>query len=254
MGLEVLISLGFYEFVEPSMVKSLSSENLVHYFGMIRLISTILVFTIIFTVFFRNVFHLEQAFVKAKKIKFEILLYLLILTIGLELFDRAILDLDLIYNFLSSGLVIPYESSESSSIAIIYTGISGLIIAPIFEELFFRKFLFVELTKKYSLVTSIIVSSVLFSAVHLPIYSNLVPTFIFGITACLIYHKTRNIFYCIILHFLGNLTWLLLEAYGGTYYEWLYGLNFDIYYWLLFIIGFALIYFAIKKITVANII
>lgn len=146
----------------------------------------------------------------------------------------------------------PYKFSESSNLTVLYRGISVLIIVPIFEELFFRKFLFGEVLKKYSLTTSIFVSSLCFSVIHLPSYRNLLPTFIFGIIACLIYKKTGNIFYTIILHFLTNLSWLLLVTYGKSYYEWSYGLNYNFIYWMSFIFGIGFIYLGLRKITVVN--
>ncbi|WP_408608259.1 CPBP family intramembrane glutamic endopeptidase [Aquimarina spinulae] len=187
-----------------------------------------------------------------KGIKPEFLLYLILIAIGLEFFDRPLFDFNKIYDYFSGTELKPFEFSESSNLSVLYRGISVLIIAPIFEEFFFRKFLFREVLKKHSLTLSILVSSICFSLIHLPSYRNLLPTFIFGIIACLIYNKTNNIFYTIILHFLTNLSWLLLVSYGKSYYEWSYGLNYNFVYWLLFIFGIGLSYIGIKKITVAN--
>ncbi|MEW7292897.1 CPBP family intramembrane glutamic endopeptidase [Aquimarina sp. 2304DJ70-9] len=253
MGLEVLISLGLYEFVEPKATDSLSSDNhLIHYFGITGCLTTVIAYFIVFYLSFKAVFDYNKGIDKVKVIKPKFLFYLIAITIGLEFFDRPLFDFSKIYDYLSGAELKPFEFSKSSNLSVFYRGISVLIIAPIFEELFFRKFLFGELLKKYSSNVSILVSSICFSIIHLPSYRNLIPTFIFGIIACLIYKKTRNIFYTIILHFLANLSWLLLVSYGKSYYEWSYGLNYNFIYWLLFIFGIGLTYIGIKKITVAN--
>lgn len=252
LGLEVLISLGVYEFIEPKVTDSLSDDNLIHYFGITGRIPTVIAYIIIFYLSYKTVFNFNIGIEKMKSIKPEFLLYLVLIAIGLEFFDRPLFDFSKIYDYFSGTDLEPFEFSQSSNLSVLYRGISVLIIAPIFEELFFRKFLFREVLKKHSLTLSILVSSICFSLIHLPSYRNLLPTFIFGIIACLIYNKTNNIFYTIILHFLTNLSWLLLVSYGKSYYEWSYGLNYNFVYWLLFILGIGLSYIGIKKITVAN--
>lgn len=252
MGLEVLISLGVYEFIEPKVTDSLSDNSLIHYFGITSRIPTIIAYIIVFYLSYKTVFNFNKGTEKMKGIKPEFLLYLILIAIGLEFFDRPLFDFSKIYDYFSGTELKPFEFSESSNLSVLYRGISVLIIAPIFEELFFRKFLFGEVLKKQSLTLSILVSSICFSLIHLPSYRNLLPTFIFGIIACLIYNKTNNIFYTIILHFLTNLSWLLLVSYGKSYYEWSYGLNYNFVYWLLFIFGMGLSYIGIKKITVSR--
>ena len=252
MGLEVLISLGVYEFIEPKVSESLSDNSLIHYFGITSLIPTVMAYLIVFYLSYKTIFRFDNGIEKVKGIKPDFILYLILIAIGLELFDRPLFDFSKIYDYFSGAELKPFEFSESSNLSILYRGISVLIIAPIFEELFFRKFLFGEVLKKHSLTISILVSSICFSIIHLPSYRNLLPTFIFGIIACLIYNRTKNIIYTIILHFLTNLSWLLLVSYGKSYYEWSYGLNYNFVYWLLFIFGIGLSYIGIKKITVAN--
>lgn len=252
MGLEILISLAIYEFIEPKVINSLSDDELSHYFRLIGQIPTIIAYLIVFTITYKTIFNFNKGFKKAKNIKSEFLLYLIFIAIGLELFDRPLFDFSKIYDYFYGIGIEPYKFSESSNLTVLYRGISVLIIAPIFEELFFRKFLFGEVLKKYSLTASILVSSLCFSVIHLPSYRNLLPTFIFGIIACLIYKKTGNIFYTIILHFLTNLSWFLLVTYGKSYYEWNYGLNYNLIYWMSFIIGIGFIYLGLRKITVVN--
>ena len=244
---EVIISIGIYELIE----EHIPTEYLIHYFGIMSLIPVIIANLIIFKIFKVN-FNWKNTQDKLKTVELNILFYLLILTIGLELLDRPFFDFSKIVDFIKDISVEPYAKSEKSNISIIYNGISVLIIAPIFEELIFRKYMYSELIKKYSSNLSIIISSVFFSLIHLPSYRNLIPTFIFGIVCCLVYRKTKNISYTIILHFLANLSWFILVNYGASFYEWSFGLEYNFIYWILFGIGITLTLFGIKKITTAN--
>ena len=252
MGLEVLMSLGIYEFIEPNVIDSLSTDYRIHYFRITGLLPNIIAYLVVFHLFFKSIFDWNKGIEKMKIVNLKTVSFLLVVALGLELFDRPFFDFSKIVDYFSSGAMDSYEFSESSNILLFYRGISALIIAPIFEEIFFRKFVFGELLKKNSVSISIVVSSICFSLMHLPSYRNLIPTFIFGIICCLIYAKTKNIFHTIILHFFVNLNWLFLLAYGKTYYEWIYGLEYNFIYWSLFILGIVLSYIGIKKITAAN--
>ncbi|WP_298266125.1 CPBP family intramembrane glutamic endopeptidase [uncultured Lutibacter sp.] len=252
IAFQVAISLGFYEFIEPQVKNHISNENLIHYFGITSRVPLILSYTTIFLLFFRTNFEWNNGIDNLKKLNLRIIFYILILTVGLEFFDRPFFDFSNIIDYLNGIELEPFEYSESSNISLIYRGITALILAPIFEELLFRKLIFTRLLKKYSLNISIITSSICFALIHLPGYRNLLPTFIFGIISCLIYYKTKNIYYSIILHFLTNLSWMLFANYGGVFYEWIIGLKFNFIYWALFGIGTLMTYFGLKKITTAN--
>jgi membrane protease YdiL (CAAX protease family) len=244
---EVIISVGIHGLTQ----KNIPPEYSIHYFGLMYLIPKIIAYLIVFKIFKVN-FYWKNTQNKLRTVELNILFYLLILTIGLELLGRPFLDFSKIVDFIKDVPVEPYAKSEKLNISIIYKGISALIIAPIFEELLFRKYMYTELLKKYSSNLSIVISSIFFSLIHLPNYKNLIPSFIFGIVCCLVYRKTKNISYTIILHFLTNLSVLILVNYRESLYEWSFGLENNLIYWILFGIGIILTLFGIKKITTAN--
>jgi membrane protease YdiL (CAAX protease family) len=244
---EVIISVGIHALTQ----KNIPPEYSIHYFGLMYLIPKIIAYLIVFKIFKVN-FYWKNTQNKLRTVELNILFYLLILTIGLELLGRPFLDFSKIVDFIKDVPVEPYAKSEKLNISIIYKGISALIIAPIFEELLFRKYMYTELLKKYSSNLSIVISSIFFSLIHLPNYKNLIPSFIFGIVCCLVYRKTKNISYTIILHFLTNLSVLILVNYRESLYEWSFGLENNLIYWILFGIGIILTLFGIKKITTAN--
>ena len=116
-----------------------------------------------------------------------------------------------------------------------------MVIAPIFEELIFRKYFIDSLVKKYSFVKSILYSSLCFALYHLPNFSNLLPTFFLGLVAGYLYVKSKKIIIPIILHFLLNFNIALLKLYGKTLLDSIDKLNLNIYYWIFFLIGIILL-------------
>ena len=147
MGLQVLISLGVYEYIEPKVADSLSDNSLIHFYGITSQIPTVIAYLIVFFLSYKTIFNFDNGIVKVKGVKTDIILYLILITIGLEFVDRPLFDFSKIYDYFSGAELKPFEFSESSNLSILYRGISVLIIAPIFEELFFRKFLFGEVLK-----------------------------------------------------------------------------------------------------------
>jgi len=93
------------------------------------------------------------------------------------------------------------SSNYSSQVKIIIT---ALFIAPIVEELIFRKFLFVALIKKSGLLWASIISSFCFSLVHLNLSAFLV-LFILGLFLSYSYLKFGTLIAPVICHFLFNL-------------------------------------------------
>jgi len=88
-----------------------------------------------------------------------------------------------------------------------------VIAAPIFEELIFRGIILDGLLKKYSPVTSILVSSILFGLAHLNPWQ-FVAGFVIGIFAGWIYYKSRSLSLVIIIHASVNLTGYLMRYFG----------------------------------------
>ena len=90
------------------------------------------------------------------------------------------------------------------------------ILTPIAEELCFRKWMILYMEKHdFSKYTIILVSSILFYLWHqnFVILNAMwrVDTILFGIVQCLLFMKTRNIYYCMILHGVANVSLNALE-------------------------------------------
>jgi membrane protease YdiL (CAAX protease family) len=85
-----------------------------------------------------------------------------------------------------------------------------VIIAPVFEEIFWRKQIFGLLLKKYSPALAIVLSSMLFACGHLRIY-DFGSLFIWGLIFCFVYYKSKSIELSIFIHSISNLSTLFVK-------------------------------------------
>lgn len=86
----------------------------------------------------------------------------------------------------------------------VFSFVTIVIAAPVFEELLFRGIILDGLLRKYSPTKSIIVSSIFFGIVHLNPWQ-FVAAFVIGILSGWIYYKTRNLSLSILIHAVNNL-------------------------------------------------
>jgi CAAX protease family protein len=80
---------------------------------------------------------------------------------------------------------------------------TGVVVAPIVEETFFRGFLFAGFRQRYGYQKAALLSSAIFAAAHLQL-SVLVPTFLLGYIFSYLYQKSNSIFPGMLMHFLVN--------------------------------------------------
>lgn len=94
--------------------------------------------------------------------------------------------------------------------ALPFTLIIGVLIAPVIEELVFRGFLFTALKNQFGVWAGAAVSSALFAWPHFYGWFGTVDVFIYGMVACLIYHRTQSLAACMILHACVNFPFVIL--------------------------------------------
>ncbi|MGL5351921.1 MAG: lysostaphin resistance A-like protein [Clostridium sp.] len=80
--------------------------------------------------------------------------------------------------------------------------ISSSIMAPILEEIVFRRILFNRFSRKIGILGGAILSSVLFGILHIELA--MIGAMVFGITSCILYRKYNNILIPISVHFINN--------------------------------------------------
>lgn len=116
---------------------------------------------------------------------------------------------DLLFQINESGKKNDLSSFELCLIPMI---IVKVIIIPIIEELFFRKFLIMKI--KFNALLSILISSLLFSLVHLNYIHKSYIALFGGLISGYIYHKTDKVIYSILFH----ISWNFLVHYSKYYY------------------------------------
>lgn len=79
-----------------------------------------------------------------------------------------------------------------------------VIITPVIEEILYRGIILNLLLKKYSILVSIILSSIIFAFIHLK-FIGIGYLFLYGLFFGFAYYKTKSLFTSILLHFLINL-------------------------------------------------
>lgn len=250
VAIETILTVGF-QFVIS--ILNVNSEYLVHYYEITRILTKLLEYFIILFLIFKLWFNSSNWLEKLTGIEWKTAFFVLLAILGFKLFSKPLYDIKIIFATINNIDIEPINhTNHKLKYALSYEFIRAIILAPILEELFFRKILFNGLLKKYSFVISIIVSSLLFAFIHIPNWLNLIPTFIFGIICCLIYIKTKNILYPILFHFIGNLISFLVYIYSLQLFSFQKELNSNWIYWLVFMIGIGITIFGLRKITTAN--
>jgi membrane protease YdiL (CAAX protease family) len=92
---------------------------------------------------------------------------------------------------------------HQSAVLATLAGIFVIVIAPLAEEFFFRGFLFQALRSSWGVWIAVPASAVIFSAIHLE-PDKFVQLAILGMALAFVFHKTRSLWPCIILHALNN--------------------------------------------------
>lgn len=191
------------------------------------------------------------AFIDFKQIKNErfdenLILPLIIIAISFTIVSWPLFDLYYKYTLppeiFKANFRVPHEINFSRIVMLF----SSLIIAPVAEELFFRKILLGEILKKHSLRSALLFSSFLFGLFHLPNWGNFLPPFLLGIISGIIFVKSGKIIYSVIIHFLTNTNVFLLNQFGKDLDENIDRLNFNIWYWIFVAAGISLLLIGLK--------
>jgi len=90
----------------------------------------------------------------------------------------------------------------------------GCVIAPFFEETFFRGFLFQGFAKSWGVALGAVASAVVFSLSHQQ-FDIFVPLFALGLALAWVYHVTHSVWGSIALHAVYNAVAVIAWAAGG---------------------------------------
>lgn len=141
-----------------------------------------------------------------------------------------------------------FEDIEKSITSgnIIFTVIAVVLIAPIFEEIFFRGILFNEIKNGMPLTIAFIVQAVTFGLFH----GNWIQgtyAFALALLLCLVYIWYRSIWANIAFHFAFNLTAMITDKIPDRFSEGLWGISITIVSGLIAVLLVYLVYNARSK-------
>lgn len=92
--------------------------------------------------------------------------------------------------------------------------VSASIISPIYEEIFYRGFLYRFFSSRYGITVGMLLSSFIFMIVHIPTFNTLPVNFVSGLIFAWVYQKTGSVIPCIIMHGLFNGIAVILTSIG----------------------------------------
>ncbi|WP_455663112.1 CPBP family intramembrane glutamic endopeptidase [Pradoshia sp.] len=114
-----------------------------------------------------------------------------------------------------------YENSKTEAIqnniaihTVLIAFVSAAIISPIYEEIFYRGFLYRWLRTRLGMMGALILSSLIFTLVHIPTYNVMPVNFLSGIIFAWAYERTGSIWPPVLIHGLTNGIMVLLTAAG----------------------------------------
>ncbi|MCF3944789.1 CPBP family intramembrane glutamic endopeptidase [Oceanobacillus alkalisoli] len=90
--------------------------------------------------------------------------------------------------------------------------ISAAIISPIYEEIFYRGFIYRWLRTRIGLVGAILLSSIIFTVVHIPTYNAMPVNFLAGIIFAYAYERSGSIWPAVLIHGITNGVMVLLAS------------------------------------------
>lgn len=88
--------------------------------------------------------------------------------------------------------------------------IGAAVISPIYEEILYRGVFYTFFRDKYGIWGGVLISSIIFTVVHIPTYNTLPVNFFSGVVFAWLYEKTNSILSAMIAHALFNFIAVLL--------------------------------------------
>ncbi|MEA3318705.1 MAG: type II CAAX endopeptidase family protein [Bacillota bacterium] len=92
--------------------------------------------------------------------------------------------------------------------------LSAAVISPIYEEIFYRGFLYKLIRGKWGVGAGLLISSLIFTVMHIPIYNTLPVNFLSGMIFAWTYERSGSIVPGIIIHGVFNGIAVLLTVLG----------------------------------------
>ncbi|EIT84280.1 abortive infection protein [Fictibacillus macauensis ZFHKF-1] len=88
--------------------------------------------------------------------------------------------------------------------------VSAVILSPLYEEIFYRGFMYRYLRQKQGIGASVFISASIFTLAHTPVWNAMPANFICGVVFAYVYEKSGSVWPSILIHAIFNALCLLL--------------------------------------------
>lgn len=155
---------------------------------------------------------IEYSVGRSLQISFSMIIGLGVFVFFVEIFYFYMYKVDFLFtNFVNQNM--EQKKLAAHPVYFLFYFLVGCLGAAIFEELFFRRFVFVFLRKKMPFILASVFSSLLFAFCHQFDLILLFQTFACGLICCFIYEQSQSIWGCILFHFIGNFFLFILPLF-----------------------------------------
>ena len=141
--------------------------------------------------------------------------------ISIAIWSFALLATSVLILYLMSLFGGSYENSKTESIqsqislfTVLIAVVSAGIVSPVYEEIFYRGFLYRWFRTRFGRGWALFLSSAIFMAAHIPTYNTLAINFAAGLIFAWTYETTKSVIPGMIVHGLTNTIFVLLTAAG----------------------------------------
>ncbi len=168
------------------------------------------IFTTVVYLFCIKRYNLSWKDIGIRKLSWKDLLWTFVAVIFLILVSVAVL-------MIMEKVGISFENSKTETVqndksiySFCIAVIGAAVISPIYEEILYRGVFYTFFRYMYGMWGGILISSIIFTVVHIPTYNTLPVNFLSGVVFALLYEKTNSILSAMIAHALFNFIAVLL--------------------------------------------
>ncbi|MED1269454.1 type II CAAX endopeptidase family protein [Bacillus mycoides] len=203
MIVPVTIESLFYDYALKILGNSL-------YAGVLMGLIMAVIFTFVVYLFCIKRYKLSWKDIGIRKLSWKDLLWTFVAVISLIVVSIGVL-------MIMEKLGISFENSKTETIqddksiySFCIAVIGAAVISPIYEEILYRGVFYTFFRDRYGIWGGMLISSTIFTVVHIPTYNTLPVNFLSGVVFAWLYEKTNSILSAMIAHAVFNFIAVLL--------------------------------------------
>ncbi|MES5895831.1 MULTISPECIES: type II CAAX endopeptidase family protein [Bacillus cereus group] len=168
------------------------------------------VFTFLVYVFCIKRYNLSWADIGIRKLSWKGFLWTIVVLMSLMVMSIGVL-------IMMEEMGISFENSKTDTIqsdksvySFCIAVIGAAVISPVYEEILYRGVFYTFFRERYGIWGGVLISSIIFTVVHIPTYNTLPVNFLSGVAFAWLYEKTNSLLSAMVAHALFNFIAVLL--------------------------------------------